>query len=147
MRPIPSFPLLSALLMASAQGAGAQAIARSDLATVPVSDVAALPGVASGALRGAMDAQGLFASAALMRGGAVLPPHSHPDTRLTVVVEGTMYLGEGDSFDKGALVACPAGSAAVTPADNVHVMAAPDGDVRAMEVGVGSTASVFVGAP
>ena len=128
MRTILFSSLLAALLVASTQGASAQEITRLDPATAPVSDLAALPGVASGALLGAMEAQGLFASAAVMRQGAVFPPHSHPDTRLTVVVEGTMYLGEGDAFDEGALVAYPAGSAAVTPAGTVHFMAAPDGD-------------------
>ena len=147
MRAILSSSLLAAALVAFAQGASAQGITRLDPATAPVSDLAALPGVASGALLGGMDAQGLFASAALMREGAVFPPHSHPDTRLTVVVEGTMHLGEGDAFDEGALIAYPAGSAAMTPAGTVHFMAAPDGDVRVMEIGVGPTASAFVEAP
>ncbi len=147
MRAILPSSLLALLLVASTQGAGAQEITRLDPATAPVSDLPTLPGVASGALLGGIDAQGLFASAALMREGAVFPPHSHPDTRLTVVVEGTMHLGEGDAFDEGALIAYPAGSAAMTPAGTVHFMAAPDGDVRVMEIGVGPTASAFVEAP
>ena len=147
MRAILSTSLLAALLAGSAHGAIAQEISRLDPATAPVSDMAALPGVASGALLGGMEAEGLFASAALMRQGAVFPPHLHPDTRLTVGVEGTMHLGEGDAFDEGALIAYPAGSAAMTPAGTVHFMAAPDGDVRVMEIGVGPTASAFVEAP
>jgi len=47
-------------------------------------------------------------------------PHSHSATARVFVARGTLRLGDGASFDKGATRAYPAGSVIVVPASAVH---------------------------
>lgn len=98
-----------------------------------------LDGVASTMVGGAMDDDGAFAAQAVMADGAVFPPHDHPDARVSLVLEGTMYLGTGEIVDEAAERAFQAGSVAITPAGVMHWMAARDGDVRILEIGTGPT--------
>lgn len=121
-------------------------IERIELDRMTLEELAAFPGVSNAMLVGSFDQEGLYTSQALLRQGSTFPPHTHPDIRLTVVTSGTMYLGEGEVFDEAALVAYPAGSVAITPAGTPHFMAAPDGDMRALEIGSGPTASDFTAA-
>ena len=59
-------------------------------------------------------------------GGRVLA-HTHPHDELITVIEGTWYLGEGESFDAAKLKGYPAGSFIVIPAGVPHFVAAKDG--------------------
>ncbi len=115
-----------------------------DPATLAMRDVPAFAGVSNGFIEGAFDKSGLYAASSRMMKGSKFPPHSHPDMRLTVVVAGTMYLGEGDTFDESKLVAYPAGTVAVTPANTFHYMYAKDNDVIALEIGSGPSGAAFV---
>jgi quercetin dioxygenase-like cupin family protein len=72
--------------------------------------------------------------------GARMPPHTHPDTRNTTVLAGTLYVGFGDVFDESAVVAVPTGAVYVAPAGVAHYVWAKDGDVVYQEAGVGPTA-------
>lgn len=74
--------------------------------------------------------------------GAKLPVHTHPDTRHTTVLTGTLYVGFGDIFDEARMTAVPAGALYVAPANVPHFLWAKDGDVSYQEVGVGPTATV-----
>ena len=74
------------------------------------------------------------------RAGARMPPHTHPDTRSTTVLAGTLYVGFGDVFDERAVVAVPTGAVYVAPAGVAHYVWAKDGDVVYQEAGVGPTA-------
>lgn len=130
---------------AAAQDGAAEAIQKIDLGTMALSPIAAFPGVSNGFVTGAFDAPGLYAAQGEMKKGSVFPPHSHPDVRLTVVLEGVMYLGKGETADPAKLVAYPAGTAALTPAGTPHYMSAPDGDVRVLEIGSGPSGAVFFG--
>lgn len=103
----------------------------------------AFAGVSAAFILGAFDAEGLFAASARMDPGAVFPPHAHPDTRLTIVTSGTMYLGEGERVDEAAMVAYPAGSVAVTPAGVMHFMVAGDGAATMLEIGSGPSGTTF----
>lgn len=110
---------------------------------MPLSALEAFPGVSNGFLLGSFGTEGLYAAQGVMQRGAVFPPHAHPDVRLTVVVSGTMYLGEGESFDESALVAYPEGTVAITPAGTLHFMAALDGEVSVLEIGSGPSGATF----
>ncbi len=98
-----------------------------------------IEGVSSAMMSGAMDAEGVFGANAIMEDGSIFPPHSHPDARMSLVIEGTMYLGVGTSIDPSAEQVFEAGSVALTPAGVPHWMAARDGDVRILEIGTGPT--------
>ncbi len=103
-----------------------------------------LDGVSSAMVSGAMDAEGAFGANAVMRDGSVFPPHSHPDGRMSVVLEGTMYLGIGDAVDPDAEEAYEAGTVAITAGGVPHWMAARGGDVRILEIGTGPTTTDWV---
>ena len=77
----------------------------------------------------------------LARGGTI-PVHTHPDTRNTTVLSGTLHVGFGDGFDEAAMVAVPAGGVCVAPAGVPHYLQARDGDVVYQESGIGPTATV-----
>ena len=105
----------------------------------------AFPGVGNVFLIGAFDQPGLYAAQGEMKQGATFPPHSHPDTRLSIVTSGTMYLGFGETYDAAKLVAYPVGTMAITPAGTPHFMAAPVGDVTVLEIGSGPSGAQFFG--
>ncbi|EBA13947.1 cupin domain-containing protein [Roseobacter sp. CCS2] len=98
-----------------------------------------IDGVSSAMMSGSMGTEGVFGANAVMEGGSVFPPHSHPDARMSLVIEGTMYLGVGTSVDPDAEQVFKAGTVALTPAGVPHWMAARDGDVRILEIGTGPT--------
>jgi uncharacterized RmlC-like cupin family protein len=50
-------------------------------------------------------------------------PHTHPDDEIVTVIEGTWYLGIGETFDEAQLKAYPAGSFIVIPAEAPHFLA------------------------
>ncbi|MEO0729301.1 MAG: cupin domain-containing protein [Pseudomonadota bacterium] len=139
---------LSAASTASAkdaQDAAAQAIAKVDLRNLAVKPIAAFTGVSSAFIRGSFSTPGLYAAQGLMAKGSTFPPHAHPDVRFSIVISGTMYLGQGKTFDAAKLVAYPAGTMAITPANTPHFMSAPDGDVRILEIGSGPSGNAFFG--
>ena len=74
--------------------------------------------------------------------GGRMAPHTHPDTRNTTVLSGTLYVGFGDTFDETHVVAIPTGGVYVAPANVSHFVWAKDGDVVYQEAGVGPTATV-----
>ena len=71
-----------------------------------------------------------------------IPPHTHPDTRYSTVLSGTLYVGFGKSMDESRMVAIPAGGVYVVPANVPHYLWAKDGDVTYQEAGEGPTATV-----
>lgn len=77
----------------------------------------------------------------LAKGGRILP-HTHPDTRNTTVLTGTLFVGFGELFDESTLVAIPAGAVYVGPAGVAHYLVARDGDVVYQEGGFGPTATI-----
>lgn len=115
-----------------------------ELSSVPLISNPDLEGVSNAMLTGSFDKPGLYVARATMAQSAIFPPHTHPDVRITHVVSGTMYLGEGDAFEDSLLVAYPAGTVAVTPPGKSHFMAARDGDFTVMEIGAGPSATEFV---
>jgi quercetin dioxygenase-like cupin family protein len=76
--------------------------------------------------------------------GGRIPPHTHPDERITTVLSGTIYVGFGETFDETNAVAIPAGGVYVAPAGVPHFVWARGGNAVYQEAGVGPTATVFV---
>jgi len=103
-----------------------------------------LEGVSSAFISGTMDTAGTFAANAVMQNGSVFPAHKHPDDRMSLVVEGTMFLGIGDEINPEAEIKFEAGTVAVVPKGMSHWMAARDGDVRIIEIGTGPTVTEWM---
>ena len=76
--------------------------------------------------------------------GGVIPPHTHPDTRQTTVLSGTLYVGFGTRFDATRLVALLAGAVYVAPAGLAHFIAAQQQTVMYQETGIGPTATLII---
>lgn len=93
---------------------------------------------------GAAAKPGPYAVRTRLPAGLRLPPHSHPDARIAIVVTGTFYIGYGDRFDEAAMTALPPGSVFTEPAGEPHFGWAKDGEVTLHVTGVGPTATVRV---
>jgi len=91
---------------------------------------------------GAEQDAGAYVFRVALAKNAKLPVHTHPDTRHTTVLSGTLYVGFGDVFDESRMTAVPAGGLYVAPANLPHYLWAKDGDVSYQEVGIGPTATV-----
>jgi quercetin dioxygenase-like cupin family protein len=73
-----------------------------------------------------------------------IPAHTHPDTRYSTVLSGTLYVGFGATPDESRMVAVPAGAVYVVPANVPHYLWARDGEVTYQEAGTGPTATTPV---
>jgi quercetin dioxygenase-like cupin family protein len=93
---------------------------------------------------GAADKAGLYQQRVRMPAGAKIQPHTHPDERISVVLEGTIYVGFGDSFDESKVVAIPTGAVYVAPAGVPHYVWAKDGAALYQEGGMGPTGATFI---
>lgn len=93
---------------------------------------------------GAEDRAGLYALRVSLAEGGRIPPHTHPDTRYSTVLGGTLYVGFGAVMDDALLVAVPTGGVYVAPAGVPHYLVARDGDVLYQESGTGPTATLPV---
>lgn len=92
-------------------------------------------------LSGPLDKPVLYTQRVHLKAGGVVPPHTHPDTRYTTVLSGTLYVCTGDQVAADKVKAFPAGSFIITPANVVHCSWAKDGDVVYQESGIGPTAT------
>ncbi len=95
-------------------------------------------------LVGAPDKQGVYAQRVKIPSGARIAPHTHPDDRFSVVLEGTLYVGFGEMFDEAQVVAIPTGGMYVAPAGVAHYVWARDGAAIYQESGSGPTATNFI---
>lgn len=77
----------------------------------------------------------------LAKGGKIAP-HTHPDTRYSTVLSGTLYVGFGDVADEAKMQAIPSGALYIAPANVPHYLWAKDGDVQYQEAGVGPTGNL-----
>ena len=71
-------------------------------------------------------------------------PHWHPEDRHAIVVSGTWYMGEGDTFDPDKTVPLMAGSYARHPAQAHHYDGAKDEEVIVQIVGYGPSGTTLV---
>lgn len=133
------------LLAALTQGAFAQTTPQPILSDSLKWGAAATPDAAQSAMVvGAPDKAGLYAQRVRMPAGAKILPHTHPDERISVVLEGTIYVGFGEKFDESKVVAVPTGAVYVAPAGVPHYVWAKDGPALYQEGGMGPTAAKFI---
>ena len=105
----------------------------------------AAPGAAQSTMVvGANDKAGLYSQRVRMPAGAKILPHTHPDERVSIVLEGTIYVGFGEKFDESKVVAVPAGATYVAPAGVPHYVWAKDGEAMYQEGGMGPTGAKFI---
>ena len=93
---------------------------------------------------GAESEAGLYALRVILAKGGRIPPHTHPDTRYSTILSGTLYVGFGEVVHDADMVAVPAGGVYVAPAKVPHYLWAKDGDVTYQEGGAGPTSTLPV---
>ena len=69
--------------------------------------------------------------------GVKLMPHRHPEDRIYTVISGIFYIGLGDQFDAGKLVAYPPGAVIVLPGNTSHFHWAKSGDYITQVTAIG----------
>jgi len=103
-----------------------------------------LTGVQVAWVVGAEREPGLYALRVQLAPGARIPPHTHPDERVTTVLRGTLYVGFGDGFAERSMVAVPTGAVYLAPALVPHYLWAKDGEVLYQESGAGPTGTAIL---
>lgn len=83
-----------------------------------------------------------YALRVMLSMGGKIPPHTHPDTRYSTVLSGTLYVGFGNTSDESRMVAVPEGGVYIAPANVPHYLWAKDSNVVYQEAGVGPTSTV-----
>jgi quercetin dioxygenase-like cupin family protein len=76
-----------------------------------------------------------------LRPDAKIPPHTHPDTRMIVVLSGELFVGSGVKIDPNSGSLLPAGSFFTVPAGMIHWSWAKNGETTYQEFGTGPTAT------
>ena len=100
-----------------------------------------MTGVQLAWLTGGADKPGLYELRVRLAAGAVVPPHTHPDTRCATVLSGELYAGHGNAIDPGTVKKYSAGSFHCVPAGVPHYVYAKEGEVSFQDSGVGPTAT------
>jgi quercetin dioxygenase-like cupin family protein len=99
----------------------------------------AAPGLQAAWFIGVPGKPGLYAQRVRLASGGRIPPHTHPDERISIVLSGTIYVGFGESFDESKVVTIPTGAVYIAPAGVPHYVWAKDGDAVYQETGPGPT--------
>jgi quercetin dioxygenase-like cupin family protein len=101
----------------------------------------AIPDLRSAWLLGAESETGSYVIRVQLKADGKVPVHTHPDTRYSTVLSGTLYVGFGTTVNPVQMVKVPAGAVYVAPANMPHYLWAKDGEVEYQEAGVGPTAT------
>jgi quercetin dioxygenase-like cupin family protein len=104
----------------------------------------AVPGAESTWMLGAADQAGLYAQRVKLAHDAKIAPHTHSDERFSVVLEGSIFVGFGETFDPENVVEVPQGAIYVAPAGVPHYVWAKDGAAMYQESGMGPTGTRFI---
>ena len=102
------------------------------------------PTLQSAWVLGAETQPGLYLLRVKLAAVGKIPPHTHPDERVTTVLSGTLFVGFGATFDETGMVAIPTGAVYVAPAQTPHYVWAKDGAVSYQEMGIGPTGPSFI---
>jgi quercetin dioxygenase-like cupin family protein len=78
--------------------------------------------------------------------GVRLMPHRHPEDRVYTVISGIFYIGLGDQFDAGKLVAYPPGTVIILPGGTSHFHWAQSGDYITQVTAVGPLGLEYINA-
>ena len=101
----------------------------------------AVPALKAAWLVGSEQGAGPYLLRVRLAAGGRFPPHTHPDTRYTTVLSGTLYVGFGERVDETAVVAVPPGAHYESPAGVPPRVWARDRDGEYQESGVAPTAT------
>lgn len=82
------------------------------------------PGVQIAVLAGDPANAGPFTIRARFPDGYRMPSHTHPIDERVTVIQGTLLVGTGETWDESALTALPRGSFRLTPAGVPHYLRA-----------------------
>ncbi|MES2605422.1 MAG: cupin domain-containing protein [Pseudomonadota bacterium] len=112
-------------------------LAPADIEWVAYPGLAGELGVKQAFLYGNPAEPGLYVLRIHFPPGVMSAPHSHPDDRVAVVLEGTWWSGTGTTFDPELTVPVGPGSYMLHPAGEMHFDGARGEDVILQIVGVG----------
>jgi len=101
-------------------------------------------GVKFATLAGDPSKPGIYVIRAKFSPGRMTRPHFHPEDRYVVVVSGTWYIGEGDTFEPDKTIPLKAGSYAKHPANLHHYDGAKDEEVIVQITGYGPSGTTLV---
>jgi quercetin dioxygenase-like cupin family protein len=101
-------------------------------------------GVKFAVIQGDPSKPGVYVIRAKFSPGAMTKPHWHPEDRYVIVVSGTWYTGEGDTFEPDKTVPLKAGSFMLHPAKAHHYDGAKDEEVVVQIIGVGPSNTTLV---
>ena len=133
--------LVPVAMLALAQVPGVQPILPESLrwASPP-----AIPGLKGAWILGAENEPGMYLQRVVLAKGARIPAHTHPDTRYSTILSGTLHVAFGNQPADKDFVAVPEGGVYVAPAGQVHTLWARDGEVVYQEAGNGPTGTRMV---
>lgn len=103
-----------------------------------------IPGLSAAWVVGSEKGGGPYALRVRLHDGGVLPPHTHPDARITTVLSGTLSVGFGEIIELGNMRAAEPGDTYLVPAGTPHFLLAMNGDVEYTECGDGVTGTTMV---
>jgi len=106
----------------------------------------AIPDLRTAYVLGAENEPGTYVIRVRLKAGGRVAVHTHPDTRNSTVLSGTLYVGFGEVADDARVTAVPAGAVYVAPANVPHFLWAKDGEVVYQEAGTGPTGTRMQGA-
>lgn len=105
------------------------------------------PAISMAVLSGSPDTEGSsFVIRLKLADGAKVPPHWHPIDEHVTVINGTFYMGTGETVDESAAVAMIAGAYALMPKEVRH-FAWASGETVVQIHGVGPFKTFFAGQP
>jgi quercetin dioxygenase-like cupin family protein len=99
-------------------------------------------GVEAAFITGAQNAPGLYTIRVHIAEHGLMPPHTHPDTRVITVLSGEIRFAQGETFNAASAQRYAAGDFFVVPAMAPHYVWASDSEGVYQESGVGPTATV-----
>jgi hypothetical protein len=101
-------------------------------------------GVKFAVIQGDPTKPGIYVIRAKFSPGTMTRPHWHPEDRYVIVVQGTWYAGEGDTFDPDKTVPLKAGTFMMHPAKAHHFDGAKDDEVIVQIIGMGPSNTTLV---
>jgi quercetin dioxygenase-like cupin family protein len=107
-------------------------------------DMPGFEGVKFAIIEGDPKKQGIYVVRVKFSPGRMTRPHWHPEDRHAIVISGTWYTGEGDTFDPDRTVPLKPGSYMKHPAKAHHFDGAKDEEVILQIVGYGPSGTTLV---
>ena len=107
-------------------------------------DMPGYEGVKFAVIEGDPKKEGIYVIRVKFSPGHMTRPHWHPEDRHAIVLSGTWYTGEGDTFDPAKTVGLKPGSYMKHPAKGHHFDGAKDEEVIVQIVGYGPSGTTLV---